>query len=170
MIDWPTIVKQHSPIVWQTAWRLLGNHADASDCYQETFTCVLTLSRQQEIKNWPAILKRIATTRAIDRLRQRIRQNNRTNDLDDWDALASQNPGPVRQTENLELGSRLRQALARLPADQAQVFCLKFLEEMTYEEIAGHLGLDTNTVGVLLHRARNKLKTWLTAARDLQEK
>ncbi len=170
MIDWPAVVKQHSPIVWQTVYRLLGNHADASDCYQETFTCVLTLSRRQEIKNWPAILKRIATARAIDRLRRRIRHQNKINDLEDWAALASPKPGPVRLTENLELGNQLRQALARLPADQSQVFCLKFLEDMTYEEIAGHLGLDANTVGVLLHRARSKLKTWLSAAHDLSEK
>jgi RNA polymerase sigma-70 factor, ECF subfamily len=170
MIDWPAIVKQHSPIVWQTVYRLLGNHADASDCFQETFTCVLTLSRRQTINNWPAILKRIATTRAIDRLRQRIRQNDKTNNLDDWTGLAAQNPGPVRQTENLELGDQLRQALARLPADQSQVFCLKFLEDMTYDQIADYLGLDANTVGVLLHRARGKLKTWLATVKDLQKK
>jgi RNA polymerase sigma-70 factor, ECF subfamily len=170
MIDWPTIVKQHSPIVWQTVYRLLGNHADASDCYQETFTSILALSRRQTINNWPAILKRIATARAIDRLRQRIRHKDKTHDLEDWTSLPAQNPDPDRQMLNLELGDQLRHALARLPAKQSQIFCLKFLEEMTYEEIAGHLEIDTNTVGVLLHRARGQLKALLTAVQDLQEK
>ena len=36
-VDWPDIIRQHGPIVWKTAYRLVGNAEHADDCYQETF-------------------------------------------------------------------------------------------------------------------------------------
>ncbi|MBA7711503.1 hypothetical protein ES703_120469 [subsurface metagenome] len=65
MIDWQMVVKKHGPAVWQTAYRLLGNHADTADCFQETFICALELSRRQRVRSFPALLVRSATTRAI---------------------------------------------------------------------------------------------------------
>ena len=45
MIDWPHIVQEHGPIVWNTVSRLLDNEADAADCFQDTFVSALNLSR-----------------------------------------------------------------------------------------------------------------------------
>jgi RNA polymerase sigma-70 factor (ECF subfamily) len=74
VIDWQIIIEKHGPAVWQTAYRLLGNYEDASDCFQETFICALKVSNRQRVKNFPALLVRLATTRAIDQLRRRIRR------------------------------------------------------------------------------------------------
>jgi RNA polymerase sigma factor (sigma-70 family) len=71
--DWQTIVTECGPLVWRTAYRLLGNHADTADCFQETFLAALELSRRQPVRNMSGLLVRLATTRAIDRLRQRVR-------------------------------------------------------------------------------------------------
>ena len=30
MVDWQVIIKKHGPAVWQTSYRLLGNHADTA--------------------------------------------------------------------------------------------------------------------------------------------
>ena len=65
MIDWQSIINKHGPAVWQTAYRLLGNHADTADCFQETFICALELSRRQRVRSFPALLVRSATTQAI---------------------------------------------------------------------------------------------------------
>ena len=65
VIDWQMIVKKHGPAVWQTAYRLLGNHADAADCFQETFVSALKVSRKQRVRNFPALLVRPVTTQAI---------------------------------------------------------------------------------------------------------
>ena len=77
MQDWQTIVTEYGPLVWRTAYRLLANHADAADCFQETFLAALELSRRQPVRNMSGLLVRLATTRAIDRLRQRGRQEHR---------------------------------------------------------------------------------------------
>ena len=74
VIDWQGIVKKHGPLIWQTAYRLLGNHADAADCFQETFVSALQFSRRQRVRNFSALLAWLATARAIDRLRQRLHQ------------------------------------------------------------------------------------------------
>ena len=40
-LDWPAIVREHGPLVWRTALRILGDDSEAADCYQETFISAL---------------------------------------------------------------------------------------------------------------------------------
>jgi DNA-directed RNA polymerase specialized sigma24 family protein len=80
-MDWPEIVQQHGPIVWKTVYRLLSNEADAADCFQNAFMAALDVSRTQTVRNWPGLLKRLATTSALERLRQRYRQSGRETGL-----------------------------------------------------------------------------------------
>ena len=35
MPDWQEILSQDGPSAWRTAYRLLGNRADADECFQE---------------------------------------------------------------------------------------------------------------------------------------
>ena len=97
VIDWQTITKKHGTRVWQVAYRLLGNHEDASDCFQETFISALEVSKKQHVRNFPALLTRLATARAIDQLRRRFRRSNFSTSQDNWDAVPSANPGPEQQ-------------------------------------------------------------------------
>jgi RNA polymerase sigma factor (sigma-70 family) len=59
------------------------------------------------------------------------------------------------------LAARLRQSLSQLPQQEAQVFCLRYLSDMSYRQIAKELDIKTKTAGVLLHRARKKLRGFL---------
>ena len=160
MVDWQIIIDKHGQVVWQTAYRLLGNHTDAADCFQEAFVCALELSKRQRIRSFSAVLVRLATARAIDQLRRRMRHSysNASAVEADWDAVPSTNPGPVQVAQQRELTDRLRQLLAELPLQEAQVFCLRYLNDMSYRQIAKALGITTNAAGVMLHRARAKLR------------
>ena len=161
MTDWTTIVDQHGQLVWATAWRLLGNPADALDCYQETFLEAVKVARREPVDNWGALLRHLATARALDSLRARCRRRNRTDPRADPAALASCAAGPGQEAEADELAERLRVALAQLPHDQAEVFCLSCMDKLSYREIGERLTLTTNAVGVLLHRARQRLRELL---------
>ena len=161
MQDWQTIVTECGPLVWRTAYRLLGNHADAADCFQETFLAALELSRRQPVRNMSGLLVRLATTRAIDRLRQRVRQEHWQAEDPDGDETAG---SPADQVQARELVGRLRDAIAALPAQEAKVFCLRYLSEMSYRQIAGQLGLGINIVGVALYRAKARLREALDAS------
>src|SRR5437762_13797875 len=99
MTDWNAMVHDEGPAVWRTLWRLLGNRADADDCFQETFLAALVYSRDQgrEVHHWSALLQKIATTRAVDRLRPRYRRHAATDgstNEDIADATPSARPGP----------------------------------------------------------------------------
>ena len=158
VIDWQVIIEKHGPTVWQTAFRLLGNDTDAADCFQETFVSALQISQRQRVRNFSAILVHLATARSIDRLRQRLRQPRCSDVSADWAALPSSNPGPEQQAQQRELAARLRKAISQLPPQEAQVFCLRHLNNLSYRQIAKALGIKTNAAGVLLHRARAKLR------------
>ena len=165
-IDWPAMVRDFGPLVWKTASRLLHNEADVSDCFQETFVSALEFSRKQPVTNWPGLLQRIATARALDALRRRGR--NRVvadNDLDD--RQPSQNPGPAEQAEDADLAERLRRALTDLPTQQSQAFCLRHLNGMDYTEIASEMQITVDAAGSLLHRARARLSETLLGAATL---
>ena len=162
MADWQKIVSQHSGSVWQTAYRLLGRADEAADCFQETFLAALKVSGRQKVRNWPALLSRVCTCRAMDRLRKRLREGERSKSLGDWSNVASPNPGPIEVLQGEELSAGLRRALARLPEQQGEVFCMRCLNDMSYREIAKQLGLKGSAVGVLLHRARRRLRELLS--------
>ena len=161
MTDWSQVVERYGPVVWRTACRLLGNEADAADCFQETFISALAVSRREKIANYSALLRRIATARALDRLRQRRRHVDRHDEIGDWNSVEGAEHGPREQSQARELAESLRRALVELPDDQAEVFCLRCLEGLTFEEIAQRLEMQVGTARVVLHRARSRLRTLL---------
>jgi RNA polymerase sigma-70 factor (ECF subfamily) len=81
--------------------------------------------------------------------------------LADPAAAVGRESDPSQEAEALELAERLRTALAQLPPQQANVFCLSCLDQLSYREIAERLKLSTSAVGVLLHRARGRLRELL---------
>jgi RNA polymerase sigma factor (sigma-70 family) len=165
MTDWNEIVARHGQVVWNTAWRLLSNHADASDCYQKTFLDAVRVDGRETVRDWPALLKRLATAQALDLLRDRYRQAGRRQPLADPSSVPSSQPGPEKRAEEAELAGQLRAALAELPDRQAEAFYLQAVEGMTYREVADRLRLDTNAVGVLLNRARKRLRRILASVK-----
>lgn len=155
--DWQLITEKYGPRVWQIAFRLLGNRSDAADCFQETFLGALEVSRRQRVRNIQGMLVRLATTRAIDRLRQRSRQER--NRVQAQEAPArSEDCNPATRAETHELANHLRQAIGELPPQEAKAFCLRYFSEMSYHQIAKELDIKTGAAGVLLHRAKAKLR------------
>jgi RNA polymerase sigma-70 factor, ECF subfamily len=158
MTDWETIVERHGGIVWQTIFRLVGDRADAADCFQETFLKAVEIAPRGTGRDWPALLRRLAVSRALDFLRARYRRRRRLDAAAETDTLAARTPGPEDEAEAAELAERLRAALADLPAPQAEAFCLVCLHEWSYGEAAALLGATANAVGSLTHRARRRLR------------
>jgi RNA polymerase sigma-70 factor (ECF subfamily) len=163
MTDWSRIVEEHGAIVWKTAHRLLRNDADAADCFQRTFLVAVEAARHEPVRHWPALLRRIATARALEQLRVRIRERGRHVALDSDVPADPRSRDPLDLVQAGELAERLRIALGEMDPRQAQVFCLSQLEGLSYGDVAVELGLTPNHVGVLLNRARATLKERLAA-------
>jgi RNA polymerase sigma factor (sigma-70 family) len=161
MVDWDKILAAHGPKVWRTVYRLLGQHADALDCYQETFLAAYRSVRRQPVAHWPSFLTTLATRRAIDRLRKRGRSRKIFASLDDVPEPIGQGDSPVEHAQGAERMDEVRWLLAGLPEKQAEVFWLSCVEGMQHRDIGDQLQIGEGEVRVLLHRARARLRSAL---------
>jgi RNA polymerase sigma-70 factor (ECF subfamily) len=157
--DWDAIVRNHGPMVFGTAWRILGHAADTEDVVQEVFLEAHRLQDGVAVRNWGGLLRRLATFRALDRLRQR----KHTCPLD-HELPVGPDDEPEAAAIGRELAERLRQAVAQLPEREGTVFCLRYFDELTYQQIASSLDITVGAVGQALHKARTKLETMVTEA------
>jgi RNA polymerase sigma-70 factor, ECF subfamily len=154
--DWDRIVREHGAAVFGTAWRILGHVADTEDVVQEVFLQVYRMQATQPVRHWAGLLRQLAACRALDRLRKR-RGVVSLNGMH----LSHARDNPEDTAIEHELTERLRQAIARLPGREAEVFCLRYFEEYSYQQIASTLDINPGAVAAALHKARAKLEVML---------
>jgi len=161
MEDWPDILETHGPAVWRTVYRLLGQQADAWDCYQETFLAAYQATAREPVNHWPSFLVSLATRRAIDHLRRRGRSRRRLASLDSVPEPVGRGGSPVEHAQGAERLDQVRTLLASLPEKQSTVFWLSSVEGMGHADISAQLGISPGEVRVLLHRAKARLRAVL---------
>ncbi|MBY0229353.1 MAG: sigma-70 family RNA polymerase sigma factor [Gemmataceae bacterium] len=157
MTDWDRIVRDHGPTVFAAAWRILGHSADTEDVVQEVFLQAHVMARTEAVRCWEALLRRLASCRALDKLRQRRRPL----PLDEAGLIDGPGADPGEIVAERELSERLRWALGQLPPREASVFCLRYFDDLPYDEIATSLGISGGAVATALHKARAKLEDLL---------
>ena len=154
------IFQDHYSQVYATAYRLTGSSQDAEDVLQTVF--LRLLKRRDEIDLSPSpvsYLHRAAVNASLDLLRARTRS--RSVALDELEAPLAAGEGeasPERRQEDREMRGVLRQALTQLTPKSAEIFSLRFLEDLSNREIARALNMTQTAVGVALHRARNQVR------------
>jgi RNA polymerase sigma-70 factor (ECF subfamily) len=158
MTDWPLILAEHGPAVWRTVYRLLDHHADAQDCYQETFLAAWRFAERQHVADWAPFLVSLATRRAMDRLRQRYRDQARVTAIDRVPEPSSGAESPPGHAGARELMGRVRAGMAGLPDKQAEVFWLSCIEGLSHQQVSDRMEIPPGEVRVLLHRARTRLR------------
>jgi RNA polymerase sigma-70 factor, ECF subfamily len=156
MIDWNVLVRTYGAAVYGVAWRILGHAQDAEDVAQEVFAEASRQSNGMQVACWPALLRRMATCRAMDALRRR-----RIAIPLDRIELAGMSDDPPAVAAGHELQARLRTALAELAPREAEVFCLRYFEELSYRDIAESLGISPTAASTALYQARSRLEALL---------
>jgi RNA polymerase sigma-70 factor (ECF subfamily) len=147
---------EHGEAIWRTICRLLGSDEGAADCFQETFVQFAQAARSKQVREPLALLKSIATSRAIDAIRRRRVNRRRQASLSDQQPGNSIEPWQTMAAD--ELAENLRRALTQIPPNQATAFCMTQLEQMTRSQAASAMGITEEHAAVLLHRAREKLQ------------
>lgn len=151
-IAWEEFVTTHAQAVLDSALRVVGNEADAEDVAQEVFLEIFRSGKLRQFSDQPALMRTIATRRALDRLR---RQRS-SSDLFGQEKDVRQHE-PSDYAIAAEMDQRLRDALASLPSREAEVFCLNVLEGNTASEIAAMLNISKGAVAKSLSMARSRL-------------
>lgn len=161
------IVRRYSRQVFNLAYRMTGNDADAQDLTQEAFLRVFrSLDRIRPGVPLDGWLYRIVTNLFIDSVRRR--RGVRVESLDQPAATRSGGevaravPDPSGDPEALVvdpvLDAEVQRALGELSPELRAVVLLCDVEGFAYEEIAQILRLPLGTVKSRLHRARRFLK------------
>lgn len=151
---------------YNLAYRLMGNHADASDAAQEALVRVcLRLQNFRGDSAFSTWLFRVVTNTCLDELRRRGRLRHAS--LDDGlpveeGAVPRQSPdeteGPVEYAERQEIQAAVKRAINRLPDEYRVVVVMRDLQGLSYHEIATILGTTLGTIKSRLHRARQALR------------
>ena len=171
------LVMEYQSVVYNVAYRIMGEGDSASDAAQEAFISAyknLTGYRGGSFKGW---LLRIVTNACYDELRRRKRRPAtslealsvvETGPDAEGDAqLASDIESPEHHTDRVELGGAIQRCLDDLPDDQRQAIVLCDIQEMDYSEIAAIMHTALGTVKSRIARARLKLRDCLQHHQEL---
>jgi RNA polymerase sigma-70 factor (ECF subfamily) len=168
--DLESIWTDYSEPILRAAYRITGSAADAEDVLQVVFLRLARRADRQDgdIELDPrqagGYLHRSAVNAALDIVRSRQRAG--------WvplepvggrDEHPSLEPDPERDQANRELRANLRLAISRLSPRAAEIFVLRYFEDVPNRDIAKLLGVSQGLVAVLLHRTRARLRKELAA-------
>jgi len=164
---------QFGHTIYAVAVRVVRRQEEAEEVVQDTFKALWLhaaelAARDSKLVAW---LVTAARRRAIDLLRKRRRRIPTAVDLSEEQALRAETTGEDGATagdiaEQQERAERVREALATLPADQAEAVRLAFYSGLTHQEVADQLQVPLGTVKSRLRYALTKLQGLMEGLSD----
>jgi RNA polymerase sigma-70 factor (ECF subfamily) len=153
---WFALVKRYEKRLYNYSLRMTGSPDDAMDVLQDVLMSVYrNLASYRGEGVFAAWLFRIATFRCTDYFRRSKRQFTST---DDVDVLDDSGTDIADTMDNIDGNKGLTKMMSLLPTDQKHVVELKFFQHFTFDEIAGQLGISSNTAKSRLYAALKKMR------------
>jgi len=150
-----SLVTRYQRPLYNAAYRVVGNSADASDITQSVF-----LKVAERIEDYDAQFKffswiyRVAVNEAIDLLRR----NRREEWLDDEIELPGpESSSPEWQYDTGQRSLRVQRALMSMKMDDRVILTLRHFSDFSYQEIGHILSIEEKTVKSRLFEARQRL-------------
>ena len=158
------VFRDYAPRIYNLAWRMLGNDADAEDVTQDVLLqLVRKLHTFRGESAFPTWLHRITVNAALAHRRKRAtREEHRVRDPLDSFLEDGSHATPIRRwsvppdQEALDHETRglIEKAITELPEIYRDVYVLADVEGLANAEIGDMLGLSVPAVKSRLHRAR----------------
>jgi RNA polymerase sigma-70 factor (ECF subfamily) len=147
------LVARFQPRLRYYLHKMLRDVQGAEDALQDVWLAVFrAVSRLADLSAFRAWLYRIARDRALRELRKHRPSYRPLREVDPVDGRSAETPFTAADVE------RVHAALDELAAEHREVLVLRYLETMTYEEIARVVGRPVGTVRSRLHYARHALR------------
>ena len=154
-----TLFRDHHDRVFRTAHRITGSPADAEDVLQTVFLRLVKGHEEYDLSQNPAAyLSRAAINASLDLMRSRNRARLVEPGEVELEGLESHWQNPEAEHADRELQTLIRQAVAGLGKTAGEMFVLRYYEGYDNQEIAKMLDTSQMVVGVVLHRARTRLR------------
>ncbi|MXV14858.1 RNA polymerase sigma factor [Hufsiella ginkgonis] len=156
------LVRRHQRFVFTLALRFARKREDAEeiaqDCFVKAYRSLHTFKRTAKFTTW---LYSIVYTTSMTFLRKKQLDthsiDDTTQDTGAWEIASFD----ADITEQRSRSVYVNQAIGQLLPDDRAIITLFYLGELSLEEIAETLNIETNTAKVKLHRARQRLRTRL---------
>jgi RNA polymerase sigma-70 factor (ECF subfamily) len=171
------LVLAYQGLVYNVAYRIMGEAASAEDAAQEAFLSAYRSIRRYRGGSFRGWLLRIVTHACYDELRRRKRRpsvslegegvESEPGESEANPALASPADGPEAAAERSALARGIQECLERLPEEFRVVAVLADVQELEYQEVAAAIGKPVGTVKSRLARARARLRDCLQGLGEL---
>ncbi len=159
------IVELYKDKVYQVSYRMVGNVHEAQDVAQEAFLRAYTnIDRFDIERKFSTWLFRIATNVAIDRLRKKKPDFYLQDEVKGSDGLtiesqlAADADLPEDQVVTLEMQEWVQEEINQLPPKYRTAIILKYIEDLSINEISEILDMPPSTVKTRIHRGREALR------------
>lgn len=162
------IVEIYKDKIFQLCFRMLGNRAEAEDMAQEAliraYVNIASFNINMKFSTW---IYRIATNLCIDRLRKKKpdfyldAEVSGTDGLTMYSQVAADTVLPEDELETIELQETIQKEILKLPEKYRSVIVLRYIEELSLNEISEILDMPLGTVKTRIHRGREALRQQL---------
>ncbi len=163
------LLLRYQAMVLHVAYKTLQQEDDAKDAAQEIFLKIYrSLAGFKPEARFSTWVYRITVNQCYNVVRSRRRRRwlaplQRGAQESECRQIADPHSDPLEEVERQERIRQVRQALARLPADQRLAMVLHRYEGLSYQEIAEAMESSVAAVESRLHRARKKMQRFLSA-------
>lgn len=159
------LVERHRPRLGRFAVRMLGNREDAEEALQDAFLRAFrSLGQCADLDRFDGWLFRILANRCRTRGARRSRYE-ATFVGDDVAVLSAPDPASGPELVDRQAWSEeVARALAGLSEEAREAFLLRYLEELSYEEMAELTGAGVSALKMRVKRACERLRWLLTEA------
>lgn len=159
------LVELYKDKIFHLTYRMLSNRHEAEDMVQETFLRVYrNLDKYDPNQKFSTWIYRISTNLCIDRLRRRKAtysldaEINEQEGGDGYVMFPSNEPTPEGEMLLLETQTQIREAINSLPIKYKSIMVLRYLKDMSLQEISDVLNLPVTTIKTRVHRGREFLR------------
>jgi RNA polymerase sigma-70 factor (ECF subfamily) len=153
------LVRRYEKQVFSLAYRLSGDYDEAADLAQEAFLQIYRgLDKFDPTKKFFSWMYRVAHNTCLNVLQKKPKNQISLDGTETFLGAAPESESPENVYAGQELRAKIDLAIAELPDTYRDVIYLRYIGELSYQEIADRLELPVSTIETRLFRGRQLLQ------------